>query len=69
MHRMVSKVHQGVHILHGNQVNTAAIATVTAIRPAHRDVFLTPKTNSPITAVTRLYANFGLINKSHTRRP
>jgi hypothetical protein len=65
MNSMVSKIHQGVHILHGNQINTAAITAIAAIWTTHGDVFFTPEANSAIAAITRFYANFRLINKSH----
>jgi hypothetical protein len=65
MNSMVPEVHQGVHILHGDQVNTAAIATITTIRTTHWNIFLAPKANGTITTITRLYTNFRLVNKSH----
>jgi hypothetical protein len=65
MHGMVSKIHQGVHILHRDQIDTTAIAAITAIRAAHGNILLTPKANSAVTAITRLYTNFRFVNKSH----
>jgi hypothetical protein len=65
MHGMIPKIHQSVHILHCNQIDTATITAIAAIRAAHGDVFLTPKADSPIAAITRFYTNFRLVNKSH----
>jgi hypothetical protein len=62
---MVPKIHQGIHILHCNQIDTATVTAIAAIRAAHGNIFLTPKANSAIATITRLYANFRLVNKSH----
>jgi hypothetical protein len=65
MYGMVTKIHQGIYVFHGNQIHTAAITAITAVRAAQGDVFFASKTNRAITTVTRFYANFCLINKSH----
>jgi hypothetical protein len=68
MYSMVSKIHQGVHILHGNQIDAAAITAVAAIRAPHGDIFLAPEADGAITAIPRFYTNFRLVNKSHNLR-
>jgi hypothetical protein len=65
MHSMVSKIHQGVHILHGNQIDTAAITAIAAIRTTHGNIFLAPEANGAIAAITRFYTYFRFVNKSH----
>jgi hypothetical protein len=62
---MVPKIHQGIHILHCNQIDTAAIAAIAAIRSTHGNIFFTPKANGAITTITRLYTHFRFVNKSH----
>jgi hypothetical protein len=62
---MVPEIDQGIHILHSDQVNTAAISSIATIRTTHWNIFFTPKANGAITTITRLYTNFRLVNKSH----
>jgi hypothetical protein len=62
---MISKIHQGVHIFHGNQIDAAAIPAIAAVRAAHGDIFLAPEANGAIATITRFYTHFRLVNKSH----
>jgi hypothetical protein len=65
MYSVIPKIHQGIYILHGNQINTSTVAAIAAVRASHRNIFFTPKANSTITTIARFYTNFRFVNKSH----
>jgi hypothetical protein len=50
----VTEIDQGIKALGADQNNTAAITTVTTIRPAFGNIFFTAKTQTAIAALTRV---------------
>jgi hypothetical protein len=58
-------IDQRIKVLIGFDIDIAAIATITAIRAAFGDKFLTPEAHNAITAVTGIYFHYRFINKLH----
>src|SRR3546814_13482450 len=50
---LMAKVNQGIQILVGLDPDTAAIATLTAVRPTTRDSLFAPKAGAAVAAVAR----------------
>ena len=61
----MAKINQRIHATVGFQADTAAIAAITAVRPAELDVFFTPETDTTIPPVTGTDFNGGFIDKFH----
>jgi hypothetical protein len=60
-----SEIGQRVDALSGDKKDTAPMATVTAIRPTSRDVFLSAKANATVSTTARFHPNSCFINKFH----
>ena len=63
---LVAKIRQCIEAGICHQVYTAAIPTVTTVRPAHGNIFLPAETYTAITAVTGFDINRGFVNEFHT---
>ena len=58
-------IDQGVQVFIGNQIDIAAIATVSAIRTTVGNIQLPAKTDTTVTTVTGIDSNLDFINKLH----
>jgi hypothetical protein len=63
---MKTKIHQGIHVFRGDQVNATAIAAITTVRPPQRNVFFPPETYAAVSAIASFNANFNFINEFHS---
>jgi hypothetical protein len=66
---LITKINQGVEGCNGNKGNITATPAIPAIRAAKRNVFLAPKRDTAITAITAFQENFGFVEKFHNRHP
>lgn len=63
----ITEINQGIQIGNRFKINAAALAAVTAVRPAKLDILFPAERNAAGTAVARLHENLSLIQKFHNR--
>ena len=61
-----TEVHQGVKCFVPNEIDTAAIATITAIGAATFNIFLAPETQAAVTTFSCFYLYAGFIDEFHS---
>ena len=61
----MTEVDQGIQIFIGDQPDTAAIATITAVRPAQRDELLATEADAAVAAIAGGDQDFCLVYKFH----
>jgi hypothetical protein len=61
----MTEIDQGVETGICYQVDTPAIAAVTAVRATFGDIFFPAKTNTAAATVARIYANCGFVDEFH----
>jgi hypothetical protein len=60
-------VHQRIQVGVANKVDTAAIATITAVGPTFGDIFFPAKAQTTVATLAGLYSDTGFIYKFHNR--
>ena len=65
MEALKTIVDKGIQVFIGLQVDIATIAAVTTVGTTFGNVLLATETDTTITAVTRIYADFYFINEFH----
>jgi len=65
VHAIKTKISQSIEALISDQIDTAPIATISAIGSTSGDIFFAPKTDTAIAAIARLDPNGCLIYKFH----
>ena len=62
---VVSKFEEGIFLGVGDQIDVAAVSTVSAARTAPRNEFFTSKRDTPVSTVTGTHGNLRFVNE-HT---
>src|SRR5690606_20937515 len=62
------EIRQGIDAFGGHQKHAAAIAAVAAIRPAQRNEFFAPETDTAVPAVAGQYAYGCFVKKFHNEK-